>query len=70
MTPTRPAAAARSWSELPPASSGKEIIVQCKSGARSARAVNQLKELGIEAKNLKGGILAWSDRIDPTQPKY
>ena len=58
------------YGELPPASAGKEIIVHCKSGVRSAKAVNLLKEHGIEAKNLKGGILAWIDRIDPTQPKY
>jgi sulfur-carrier protein adenylyltransferase/sulfurtransferase len=58
------------YGELPPASSGKEIIVHCKSGVRSAKAVNLLKEHGIEARNLKGGILAWIDKIDPTQPKY
>jgi adenylyltransferase/sulfurtransferase len=58
------------YGELPPASSGKEIIIHCKSGVRSAKAVNLLKEHGIEAKNLKGGILAWIDRVDPTQPKY
>ena len=58
------------YGELPPASAGREIIVHCKSGVRSAKAVTLLKEHGIEAKNLKGGILAWSDRIDPTQPKY
>ena len=58
------------YGELPPASSGQEIIIHCKSGVRSAKAVNLLKEHGIEAKNLKGGILAWIDRIDPTQPKY
>jgi sulfur-carrier protein adenylyltransferase/sulfurtransferase len=56
--------------ELPPASAGREIIVHCKSGVRSAKAVTLLKEQGIEAKNLKGGILAWIDRIDPTQAKY
>ena len=48
----------------------EEVIVMCRSGARSAKAVTQLKEQGIEAKNLQGGVLAWSDRIDPTQPKY
>jgi adenylyltransferase/sulfurtransferase len=58
------------YGELPPASAGKEIIIHCKSGVRSAKAVNLLKEHGIEAKNLKGGILAWIDRIDPTQAKY
>ena len=40
------------YGELPPASAGKEIIVHCKSGVRSAKAVNLLKEHGIEAKNL------------------
>jgi adenylyltransferase/sulfurtransferase len=54
-------------SELP---SGQEIIVHCKSGVRSAKAVAILKEHGIEAKNLKGGILAWIDKVDPTLAKY
>jgi molybdopterin/thiamine biosynthesis adenylyltransferase/rhodanese-related sulfurtransferase len=58
------------YGELPPPSEGREIVVHCKSGVRSAKAVNLLKEHGIEAKNLKGGILAWIDRIDPTQAKY
>jgi sulfur-carrier protein adenylyltransferase/sulfurtransferase len=58
------------YGELPPASEGREIIVHCKSGVRSAKAVNLLKEHGIEARNLKGGILAWIDKIDPTLPKY
>ena len=53
--------------ELP---TGQEIIVHCKSGVRSAKAVTLLKEKGIEAKNLKGGILAWIDRVDPTLAKY
>jgi sulfur-carrier protein adenylyltransferase/sulfurtransferase len=58
------------YGELPPASEGREIIVHCKSGVRSAKAVNLLKEHGIEARNLKGGILAWIDKIDPTLAKY
>jgi molybdopterin/thiamine biosynthesis adenylyltransferase/rhodanese-related sulfurtransferase/molybdopterin converting factor small subunit len=58
------------YGELPPASAGQEIVVHCKSGVRSAKAVSLLQEHGIEAKNLKGGILAWIDRIDPTQAKY
>jgi adenylyltransferase/sulfurtransferase len=53
--------------ELP---SGQEIVVHCKSGSRSAKAVGILKENGIQAKNLKGGILAWIDKIDPTLAKY
>jgi sulfur-carrier protein adenylyltransferase/sulfurtransferase len=52
------------------AASGQEIIVHCKSGVRSAKAVAILKENGIEAKNLKGGILAWIDKVDPTLAKY
>ena len=46
-----------------------EIIVHCSSGVRSAKAVRQLQERGIASRNLKGGILAWIDRIDPTLPK-
>jgi len=45
--------------------------VQCKSGVRSAKAVKLLREQGFErVQNLRGGILAWIDRIDPTQAKY
>jgi adenylyltransferase/sulfurtransferase len=40
-------------------------------GGRSAKAVGQLRERGFtRIKNVKGGILAWIDRIDPTQTKY
>jgi adenylyltransferase/sulfurtransferase len=53
-----------------PIGSGQEIIVHCKSGVRSAKAVAILKQNGIEAKNLKGGILAWIDKVDPTLAKY
>jgi adenylyltransferase/sulfurtransferase len=49
----------------------EEIVVHCRSGARSARAVELLREHGFEhAKNLKGGILAWSKEIDPNVPQY
>ena len=48
-----------------------EMIVHCKSGARSAKAVKLLREAGFaEAKNLRGGILRWIDAVDPTLPKY
>jgi rhodanese-related sulfurtransferase len=57
-------------SELPPAGDGREIVVHCKSGVRSAKAVTLLKEHGIDAKNLKGGILAWIDKVDPSLAKY
>jgi adenylyltransferase/sulfurtransferase len=49
----------------------KEMVVHCRSGARSARAVGFLRQAGFtKAKNLAGGILAWADRIDPKVPKY
>jgi adenylyltransferase/sulfurtransferase len=48
-----------------------EIVVHCKSGARSQRAALFLKEQGYtNVYNLAGGILAWADRIDPNVPKY
>jgi sulfur-carrier protein adenylyltransferase/sulfurtransferase len=51
--------------------SSREIVVHCKSGVRSAKAVAQLQQAGFrKATNLKGGILAWADRIDPKVPKY
>src|SRR5688572_20905954 len=56
--------------ELPSGADAPEIVVHCKSGVRSAKAVRLLQERGIASRNLKGGILAWIDRIDPTQPKY
>ena len=48
-----------------------DIIVHCKSGVRSAKAVNLLREQGFSrVRNLRGGILEWIERIDPSQPKY
>lgn len=48
-----------------------DIVVHCRSGARSAKAVEFLERSGFrKIKNLKGGILAWSDQVDPTVPKY
>ncbi|HZU30662.1 MAG TPA: molybdopterin-synthase adenylyltransferase MoeB [Candidatus Angelobacter sp.] len=58
----------RRVNELDP---NKEMVVHCRSGARSARAVGFLRQAGFtKAKNLAGGILAWADRIDPKVPKY
>jgi molybdopterin/thiamine biosynthesis adenylyltransferase/rhodanese-related sulfurtransferase len=58
----------RRMSEIP---RDKEIIVQCKMGGRSAKAAAFLREQGYSnVKNLKGGILDWSDKIDPSVPKY
>ena len=51
--------------------SADEIVAHCKSGVRSAKAVDFLKQAGFrKVKNMKGGILAWSDKVDPTVPKY
>ena len=49
----------------------KEIVVHCKMGGRSAKAVDFLKQQGFtNVHNLVGGITAWSDRVDPKVPKY
>ena len=49
----------------------REIIVHCRSGARSQRIAELLKQSGYtQVVNLAGGILAWSDEIDPTVQKY
>jgi adenylyltransferase/sulfurtransferase len=51
--------------------SADEIIAHCKSGMRSAKAVEFLKQAGFKkVRNMKGGILAWSDKVDPSLPKY
>lgn len=57
--------------ELPGAGDARELIVHCKMGGRSAKAVKLLHEKGFtQARNLTGGILAWIDKVDPSQPKY
>jgi len=49
----------------------REIVVQCRSGARSQRIAEFLKQSGYtNVANLAGGILAWSDEIDPKVQKY
>ncbi len=49
----------------------REMVVHCKSGMRSAKAIDFLRQQGFtKLKNLKGGILAWADQIDPSMPKY
>jgi sulfur-carrier protein adenylyltransferase/sulfurtransferase len=49
----------------------REIVVHCRSGARSQRAAELLKANGFEkVSNVAGGILAWSDEIDPSVQKY
>lgn len=49
----------------------EDIVVYCRSGARSGRAVEMMRSYGFNrAVNLAGGVLAWSDEIDPSMPKY
>ena len=51
--------------------SSREIVAHCRSGKRSADAVEFLRKAGFQKVwNLKGGILAWSDEVDPSVPKY
>src|SRR5438034_57512 len=51
--------------------SSNEIVAHCRSGKRSAEAVDFLRKAGFrKIHNLKGGILAWSDEVDPSVPKY
>jgi adenylyltransferase/sulfurtransferase len=51
--------------------SARDVVVYCKSGVRSAKAVRQLQAAGFRRVwNLAGGILRWSEEIDPTVPRY
>jgi adenylyltransferase/sulfurtransferase len=50
----------------------RETVVHCKMGGRSAKAIEALTRAGFTGKlsNLKGGITAWSNEVDPSVPKY
>jgi len=49
----------------------KPVIVQCRSGKRSAAAIMQLESLGFDnLYNLEGGIIAWKEKYDPSMPVY
>ncbi len=50
----------------------RETVVHCKMGGRSARAIEALQRSGFKGKliNLKGGIIGWSNEVDPSVPKY
>ncbi len=51
--------------------SADEIVIHCKMGGRSAKALRQLQKAGFgKLLNVEGGILAWADRVDPAMPKY
>jgi adenylyltransferase/sulfurtransferase len=54
--------------ELPP---GRRVVLHCKSGGRSARALTLLRDAGREdAVHVAGGVLAWVREIDPHLPSY
>jgi adenylyltransferase/sulfurtransferase len=58
----------RRYNELDP---DAEIVVHCKMGGRSAKAAEFLRSVGFKhVLNLKGGVLDWIDKVDPSQPKY
>ncbi|MBN8710970.1 MAG: molybdenum cofactor biosynthesis protein MoeB [Verrucomicrobia bacterium 61-8] len=51
--------------------SADEIVIHCKSGVRSSKALRQLQKAGFgKLANVEGGILAWADRVDPSVAKY
>ncbi|HKR00666.1 MAG TPA: rhodanese-like domain-containing protein [Pyrinomonadaceae bacterium] len=56
-------------SEIDPS---RDTVVHCKMGGRSAKAIEALTRAGFQGKltNLKGGITAWSNDVDPSVPKY
>lgn len=48
-----------------------DLIIMCRTGSRSAMVTEFLRRNGFpNAQNLKGGIFAWSEKIDPTVPLY
>jgi sulfur-carrier protein adenylyltransferase/sulfurtransferase len=49
---------------------GHRLIVHCKMGGRSAKAIGILKDAGIDGTNVKGGIQAWSREVDASVPEY
>ncbi|PYS93781.1 MAG: molybdenum cofactor biosynthesis protein MoeB [Acidobacteria bacterium] len=50
----------------------RETVVHCKGGVRSAKAIEALQRAGFAGRlvNLRGGITAWSNDVDPSVPKY
>ena len=59
----------RRKNEIDPA---RETVIHCKMGGRSARAIEALIQAGFTGhlRNLRGGITAWSNEVDPSVPKY
>ncbi len=48
----------------------RDLVVYCHHGIRSAQAVELLRGAGFRARNLRGGITAWIDRVDPSMMRY
>lgn len=50
----------------------REVVIHCKMGGRSARAIMAMQQAGYQGSltNLVGGITAWANDVDPTIPKY
>ena len=58
-------------SQLPPVDSGKQVVLHCKSGVRSAECLAIVKGAGYDdAVHVGGGVVAWVNQIDPSQPSY
>jgi adenylyltransferase/sulfurtransferase len=61
----------RAAAELSALTSGGQVVLHCKSGGRSAQALQLARAAGfVDAVHLEGGVLAWVDQVDPGQPRY
>ncbi|QWC84413.1 adenylyltransferase/sulfurtransferase MoeZ [Nocardioidaceae bacterium] len=59
------------FDQLPAIDSGTQVVLHCKSGVRSAEALNTVKQAGYDdAVHVGGGVVAWVDQVDPSQPSY
>ena len=65
-----PVGEVRAGAGVPGLAPGTRVYVYCKSGARSAEAVDLLRVRGVDAVDVEGGVLAWVARVDPTLPTY
>jgi adenylyltransferase/sulfurtransferase len=65
-----PVGEVRTGAAVPGLAAGARVYVYCKSGARSAEAVDLLRARGVDAVDVEGGILAWVAQVDPSLPTY
>jgi rhodanese-related sulfurtransferase len=57
--------------KLPPVDAGTQIVMHCKSGVRSAETLAIVKGAGYDdAVHVGGGVVAWVNQVDPSQPTY